>query len=126
MKILSVLIRNLNNEIKQIGDTRYENQNLNVGKNIDISQQMKLDDDKTLKIDVDEFLNLPNEEQQNLNFINLNGKEGGLGGMEVGSEVYLSEMLGFDFYDDSENEIEAENDLFLLTDIQYNFNTKVI
>jgi len=33
-------------------------------------------------------------------------------------------MLGWDFYDESDNEIESENDLFLLNDIQYNFNTR--
>ena len=50
---------------------------------------------------------------------------GGLNNIEQGSEVYLTEMLGFDYNDlDSDDEEEVEDDLIYLKDIDNDFVLK--
>lgn len=122
-KILSVLIRCLNNEILQermkIIKNDYENldfedetYNGEDNERLDQLQEEDLndeennnqnkvneeneEDDKKLDINLDEFNNIqdePRDFNSKLNFINLQGKAGGLNNLETGSEVYLSEML---------------------------------
>lgn len=46
--------------------------------------------------------------------------------METGSEVYLTEMLGFDYNDiDAEDEEIDDADLVFMNDIAWDFNLKV-
>ena len=57
--------------------------------------------------------------------MNNQGKTGGLNNVEQGSEIYLTEMLGFDYNDlDSDEEENVEDDLIYLTDIEYDFVLK--
>ena len=57
--------------------------------------------------------------------MNNQGKTGGLNNVEQGSEIYLTEMLGFDYNDiDSEEEENIEDDLVYLTDIESDFILK--
>lgn len=119
-KILSVLIRCLNNEILQekikLYKNDYENldyENANDGQinendefedidKIDIKEndnnngENGEEDNKKLDIGIDEFKDIE-EEPRDLNsklaFLNLQGRSGGLNNIETGSEVYLSEML---------------------------------
>ncbi len=62
-----------------------------------------------------------------LPFLNNEGKRGGLNNLEQGTEVYLTEMLGFD-YNDIENDDDdtTEDDLIYLNDIQFYFCFKRI
>jgi hypothetical protein len=126
-KILSVLIRCLNNELLQermkqekndydnlnFEDNVYNNQydenegegeeneqlEFNDMKEDDVNDNNNIEDnneDKKLDIGMDEFKNIqedPNDLTTKLNFINLQGKSGGLNNLETGSEVYMSEML---------------------------------
>lgn len=119
-KILSVLIRCLNNEILQekmklykndYNNLDYDNElldrqineneefenmdNLNI--NDDEEKANEVDDEnRKLDIGIDEFKDIE-EEPRDLNsklaFLNLQGRSGGLNNIETGSEVYLSEML---------------------------------
>ena len=106
-KILSVLIRCLNNEILQekvkIIKNDYENLNyeeINRDDEEDENENYMMnednqDEEKKINIDFDEFKNIeeePRDFTSKLNFI-MKGKGGGLGNLETGSEVYLSEML---------------------------------
>ena len=57
--------------------------------------------------------------------MNNQGKTGGLNNLEQGSEIYLTEMLGFDYNDlDSDEEENVEDDLIYLTDIESDFVLK--
>lgn len=142
LKILSVLIRCLNNEILQekIKNNKTNLQELGDMKN-DIEDDMPIDDygndnqesvnnDEKLEVTLDEFSNLKDDEttkeiNSKLNFINKEGKAGGLGNIEAGSEIYLSEMLVFDYNDvDAEDEENVEEDLQYLTDLDTSFNLK--
>ena len=130
LKILSVLIRCLNREILQekshlgLLDNRkeYKKENDLYEKNIDSEK---------LNVNVDEFYNIKDEEQyavnefnSKLDFIN-QGKSGGLTNIEAGSEIYLSEMLVFDYNDvEGDEDDNIEEDLVYLTDIDYDFNLK--
>jgi len=119
-KILSVLIRCLNNEIIQEkikqrkndyenidyedymvrddeGDDVRLDSNGNIIEDGNNNNLMDGDDDqKKLDVNLDEFKNLEDEENREINsklhFFNV-GKGGGLGNLEAGSEIYLSEML---------------------------------
>jgi hypothetical protein len=120
-KILSVLIRCLNNEILQeklklykndYENLDYENQNdCQIDENDEFERMDKIDfndnennngendedeNNKKLDIGIDEFKDIE-EEPRDLNsklaFLNLQGRSGGLNNIETGSEVYLSEML---------------------------------
>jgi hypothetical protein len=142
LKILSVLIRCLNNEILQekIKNNKTNLQELGDMKN-DIEDDMPIDDygndnqefvnnNEKLEVTLDEFSNLKDDEttkeiNSKLNFINKEGKAGGLGNIEAGSEIYLSEMLVFDYNDvDAEDEENVEEDLQYLTDLDTSFNLK--
>jgi hypothetical protein len=122
-KILSVLIRCLNNEILQdkikifkndYENLDYDNENMD-GQinendeydnmddemdNMDIKENDENaddgDDNKKLDIGIDEFKDIE-EEPVDLNsklaFLNKQGRSGGLNTIEQGSEVYLTEML---------------------------------
>lgn len=115
-KILSVLIRCLNNEIlherMKIIKNDYDNMNFEdqIYNDEDDDGQDQIqeedmreepsnennDEDKKLDIGLEEFHNIqeePRDINSKLNFINLQGKAGGLNNLETGSEVYLSEML---------------------------------
>jgi hypothetical protein len=112
-KILSVLIRCLHNEYLQermkIEKNNYDNldydrdgmyndeedERLDAVDNNDLND-MNDEEDKKLDINLDEFKNIEEEPRgfnSKLNFINLQGRSGGLGNIETGSEIYLSEML---------------------------------
>ena len=156
-KILSVLIRCLNNEIMQekiknkktnyddLDNDNDENDNYNDeddeklneddfkdDENIDNddkknNKKENIDDGK-IDIGDEEFNNIqeePKDFSSKLSFLNNQGKTGGLNNLEQGSEIYLTEMLGFDYNDiDSEEEENIEDDLIYLTDIEYDFVLK--
>jgi hypothetical protein len=113
-KILSVLIRCLNNEflqekmkferndydnldyneINRNEDDEYERMEADQGDHFN-DEDFKNGDDK-LDVHFDDFKNIEEEHRDlnsKLNFVNLQGKGGGLGNLETGSEIYLSEML---------------------------------
>ena len=154
-KILSVLIRCLKNEIMQekikTEKTNYDNLDGNdddiddednkynfdedENENKDESDEDKKEkkeekDDDDGKIDIadDEFKNIQEEPKNfsyKLPFLNNQGQSGGLNNIEQGSEVYLTEMLGFDYNDlDSDDEEEVEDDLIYLKDIEFDFILK--
>ena len=156
-KILSVLIRCLNNEIMQekiknkktnydeLDNENEENENdyndeddekLNEDdfKDDNNDDENKNKDNKNNeddgKIDIgdEEFNNIqeePKDFSSKLSFLNNQGKTGGLNNVEQGSEIYLTEMLGFDYNDiDSDEEENIEDDLVYLTDIEYDFVLK--
>ena len=153
-KILSVLIRCLKNEIMQekikTEKTNYDNLDGNdddiddednkynfdedENENKDESDEDKKekkeekDDDGKIVIADDEFKNIQEEPKNfsyKLPFLNNQGQSGGLNNIEQGSEVYLTEMLGFDYNDlDSDDEEEVEDDLIYLKDIEFDFILK--
>ena len=119
-KILSVLIRCLNNEILQEKmklikndydnldfENNYNDNQINENEEFDNlevqenNENEEHEESKKLDIGMDEFKNIE-EEPRDLNsklaFLNLQGKSGGLNNIETGSEVYLSEMLVRIFY----------------------------
>jgi len=153
-KILSVLIRCLNNEIMQ---EKIKNKKTNYDELDNENEEMENEEDEKLneddfknedddneekkekenkkneddgKIDIgdEEFNNIqeePKDFSSKLSFLNNQGKTGGLNNVEQGSEIYLTEMLGFDYNDiDSEEEENIEDDLVYLTDIDNNFVLK--
>ena len=155
-KILSVLIRCLNNEIMQekiknkktnLDDLDNEDDRDNYDDNEDRDDNNANDDDEFKeededekekekekkddnKIDIgdEEFNNIqeePKDFSSKLSFLNNQGKSGGLNNLEQGSEIYLTEMLGFDYNDlDSDEEENVEDDLIYLTDIESDFVLK--
>ena len=155
-KILSVLIRCLNNEIMQekiknkktnLDDLDNEDDRDNYDDNEDRDDNNANDDDEFKeededekekekekkddnKIDIgdEEFNNIqeePKDFSSKLSFLNNQGKAGGLNNLEQGSEIYLTEMLGFDYNDlDSDEEENVEDDLIYLTDIESDFVLK--
>ena len=155
-KILSVLIRCLNNEIMQEKiknkKTNYDDLDNDNDDNYNDEDDEKLNEDDFKdeendnendenkknknennddgKIDIgdEEFNNIqeePKDFSSKLSFLNNQGKTGGLNNVEQGSEIYLTEMLGFDYNDiDSEEEENVEDDLIYLTDIEYDFVLK--
>ena len=155
-KILSVLIRCLNNEIMQekiknkktnLDDLDNEDDRDNYDDNEDRDDNNANDDDEFKeededekekekekkddnKIDIgdEEFNNIqeePKDFSSKLSFLNNQGKSGGLNNLEQGSEIYLTEMLGFDYNDlDSDEEENVEDDLIYLTDIDSDFVLK--
>ena len=155
-KILSVLIRCLNNEIMQekiknkktnLDDLDNEDDRDNYDDNEDRDDNNANDDDEFKeededekekekekkddnKIDIgdEEFNNIqeePKDFSSKLSFLNNQGKTGGLNNLEQGSEIYLTEMLGFDYNDlDSDEEENVEDDLIYLTDIESDFVLK--
>jgi hypothetical protein len=151
-KILSVLIRCLNNEIMQekiknkktnydeldndndennddddekIKEEDYKDEDMD---NDDDEKKNENNDDGKIDIGDEEFNNIqeePKDFSSKLSFLNNQGKTGGLNNLEQGSEIYLTEMLGFDYNDiDSEEEENIEDDLIYLTDIEYDFVLK--
>ena len=152
-KILSVLIRCLKNEIMQekikTEKTNYDNleeeedddnnkYNLDEDdneykdesdedKNKDKDKD-KQEDDGKIDIGDDEFKNIQEEPKNfsyKLPFLNNQGQSGGLNNIEQGSEVYLTEMLGFDYNDlDTDDEEDVEDDLIYLKDIEFDFILK--
>ena len=147
-KILSVLIRCLKNEIMQekikTEKTNYDNLNGdeedNDNYNFDDDEEKEesnednknknkeKEDDGKIDIGDDEFKNIQEEPKifsYKLPFLNNQGQSGGLNNLEQGSEVYLTEMLGFDYNDlDSDDEEEVEDDLIYLKDIESDFVLK--
>ena len=153
-KILSVLIRCLNNEIMQekiknkktnLDDLDNEDDRDNYDDNEDKDDNNANEDDEFKeedeeekekekkddnKIDIgdEEFNNIqeePKDFSSKLSFLNNQGKSGGLNNLEQGSEIYLTEMLGFDYNDlDSDEEENVEDDLIYLTDIESDFVLK--
>ena len=154
-KILSVLIRCLKNEIMQekikTEKTNYDNldrddidddDNKHYNFDDDDDEEDKSDennknkdkdknkeeDDGKIDIGDDEFKNIQEEPKNfsyKLPFLNNQGQSGGLNNIEQGSEVYLTEMLGFDYNDlDSEDEEDVEDDLIYLKDIEFDFVLK--
>lgn len=115
LKILSTLVRCLNNEILQermkfmkndYENLDYEDNLLQNGYedeqqigdedrlNNDLDIQDNDEKDEQLNINMDEFKNIQEDPKDSkLNFLNTQGRGGGLNNMETGSEVYLSEML---------------------------------
>lgn len=145
-KILSVLIRCLNKEIlqekiKNKGDSTSTDETNNISSEYqnEVMEsdtqafQMQSSDQNAgaiLDVNTDEFLNLKDEDynakeiNSKLNFIN-QGRAGGLSNIEAGSEIYLSEMLGFDYNDiEGDDEDDVEEDLVYFNDIEYNFVLK--
>lgn len=109
LKILSVLIRCLNNEVLQEKikkeRTDYHQSKMNyydegrmetIEDNYRDEPEDEENDDK-LNVDLNEFKNMEDEEARYINsklgFLNQQGKTGGLNNIEAGSEIYLSEML---------------------------------
>ena len=88
----------------------------------------KEEDDGKIDIGDDEFKNIQEEPKNfsyKLPFLNNQGQSGGLNNIEQGSEVYLTEMLGFDYNDlDSDDEEDVEDDLIYLKDIDFDFVLK--
>ena len=157
-KILSVLIRCLNNEIMQEKiknkKTNYDdldNENEDGDNYNDDEEDEKLneddfrddndddednkkkekekkEDDGKIDIGDEEFNNIqeePKDFSSKLSFLNNQGKTGGLNNVEQGSEIYLTEMLGFDYNDiDTDDEENIEDDLVYLTDIESDFVLK--
>ena len=147
-KILSVLIRCLNNEIMQekikkektnyddIENDDYDNgddERLEAEYNNDEDEENNNkepegDDNNKIDINEDEFKNIqeePRDFSSKLPFLNNQGKSGGLNNLEQGSEIYLTEMLGFDYNDIEGDEDETtEDDLIYLTDVDSNFELK--
>ena len=151
-KILSVLIRCLNNEIMQekiknkktnLDDLDNEDErdnyednedNNNVNEDDEVKEEDEEKEEKEKKddgkIDIgdEEFNNIqeePKDFSSKLSFLNNQGKTGGLNNLEQGSEIYLTEMLGFDYNDlDSDEEENVEDDLVYLTDIEFDFVLK--
>ena len=155
-KILSVLIRCLNNEIMQekiknkktnLDDLDNEDDRDNYDDNEDRDDNNANDgdefkeededekekekekkDDNKIDIGDEEFNNIqeePKDFSSKLSFLNNQGKSGGLNNLEQGSEIYLTEMLGFDYNDlDSDEEENVEDDLIYLTDIESDFVLK--
>ena len=79
-------------------------------------------DDGKIDIGDEEFNNIqeePKDFSSKLSFLNNQGKTGGLNNLEQGSEIYLTEMLGFDY-----NDLDVEDDLVYLTDIESDFVLK--
>ena len=143
-KILSVLIRCLNNEIMQekikkektnYDDLDYNDNELNDDyyndKNEEEDKKSKSNNEENedkMDIGEDEFKDIQDETRDfssKLPFLNNQGKSGGLNNIEQGSEIYLTEMLGFD-YNDIENDDDdtTEDDLIYLKDIDFNFILK--
>ena len=150
-KILSVLIRCLNNEIMQEkiknkktnyddldnedehdnydnnDDSNNNNNNDDEFKEEDEEEKEKKDDGK-IEIGDEVFNNIqeePKDFSSKLSFLNNQGKTGGLNNLEQGSEIYLTEMLGFDYNDiDTDEEENVEDDLVYLTDIDFDFVLK--
>jgi hypothetical protein len=150
-KILSVLIRCLNNEIMQekiknektnYDDINYNEEDNNDDEDFNNEENERLnsndfnnneneeENNSKDKIDIneDEFKNIqeePRDFSSKLPFLNNQGKTGGLNNLEQGSEIYLTEMLGFDYNDIENDEDEnTEDDLVYLTDIDSNFVLK--
>ena len=151
-KILSVLIRCLNNEIMQekiknkktnLDDLDNEDDRDNYEDNEDNNnaneddevkeedeekEEKEKKDDGKIDIGDEEFNNIqeePKDFSSKLSFLNNQGKTGGLNNLEQGSEIYLTEMLGFDYNDlDSDEEENVEDDLVYLTDIEFDFVLK--
>ena len=153
-KILSVLIRCLKNEIMQekikTEKTNYDNleedqdDNYNNKYNFDEDDneykdesdedqkkdknENKEEDNGKIDIGDEEFKNIQEEPKNfsyKLPFLNNQGQSGGLNNIEQGSEVYLTEMLGFDYNDlDSDDEEDVEDDLIYLKDIESDFVLK--
>ena len=147
-KILSVLIRCLNNEIMQEkikkektnyddmdnddydngDDERLEAEYNNDEDEENNNKEPEGDDNNKIDINEDEFKNIqeePRDFSSKLPFLNNQGKSGGLNNLEQGSEIYLTEMLGFDYNDIEGDEDETtEDDLIYLTDVDSNFELK--
>ena len=153
-KILSVLIRCLNNEIMQEKiknkktnyddlDNEDDRDNYDDDNDRDSNNNDNNDDDEFKEEDEEEkekkddgkieigdevFNNIqeePKEFSSKLSFLNNQGKTGGLNNLEQGSEIYLTEMLGFDYNDmDTDDEENVEDDLIYLTDIDSDFVLK--
>jgi hypothetical protein len=153
-KILSVLIRCLNNEIMQekiknkktnLDDLDNEDDRDNYDDNEDDNnandddefkeededekeKEKEKKDENKIDIGDEEFNNIqeePKDFSSKLSFLNNQGKTGGLNNLEQGSEIYLTEMLGFDYNDlDSDEEENVEDDLVYLTDIESDFVLK--
>lgn len=136
-KILSVLVRCLNNELLQ---EKMKSQKTNLEEIDDYSNQvMEADnyqdeyeedkEDDKLEVNLDEFTNMKDDDNtkeinSKLSFINI-GKGGGLGNLEAGSEIYLSEMLVFDINEAENDEDEnVEEDLDFLKDLEFDFVLK--
>ena len=113
-KILSVLIRCLNNEflqekmkkekndydnldyneINRGDDEDYDRMEAEQGENYEDEEIQ--DEGHRVDVNLEEFKNMEDEPRDfstKLNFVNLQGRGGGLGNIETGSEIYLSEML---------------------------------
>ena len=139
-KILSVLIRCLDNEIMQekIKNEKTNYDNLDneddddhnnffndEEENEKSEKEKKSNDDGKIDIGDEEFKNIqeePKDFSSKLPFLNNQGKTGGLNNIEQGSEIYLTEMLGFDYNDlDNDEDENVEDDLVLLNDIEYDF-----
>jgi hypothetical protein len=150
-KILSVLIRCLNNEIMQEkiknkktnlddldneddrdnyddNEDRDENNDDDFKEEDEEKEEKEKKDDGKIDIGDEEFNNIqeePKDFSSKLSFLNNQGKTGGLNNLEQGSEIYLTEMLGFDYNDmDSDEEENVEDDLIYLTDIEFDFVLK--
>ena len=150
-KILSVLIRCLNNEIMQEkiknkktnlddldneddrdnyddNEDRDENNDDDFKEEDEEKEEKEKKDDGKIDIGDEEFNNIqeePKDFSSKLSFLNNQGKTGGLNNLEQGSEIYLTEMLGFDYNDlDSDEEENVEDDLVYLTDIESDFVLK--
>ena len=150
-KILSVLIRCLNNEIMQEkiknkktnlddldneddrdnyddNEDRDENNDDDFKEEDEEKEEKEKKDDGKIDIGDEEFNNIqeePKDFSSKLSFLNNQGKTGGLNNLEQGSEIYLTEMLGFDYNDlDSDDEENVEDDLVYLTDIESDFVLK--
>lgn len=129
-KILSVLIRCLHKEIMQEKLLRGEIQESQVPNDYSKVEEQAQSDQPILDVNVDEFYTQKDYDYQTkelnskLNFISV-GKAGGLNNVEAGSEIYLSEMLVFDYNDvEADDEDNVEEDLQYLNDIDINFVLK--
>lgn len=140
-KILSVLIRCLNNEILQekmkhaktnLDELNYEENIVKEDEEekITSNKQDPQEEDGKLVVNVEEFTNMRDDDvytreiNSKLSFINV-GKGGGLGNIEAGSEIYLSEMLVFDYNEiEGEEEENIEEDLNYLKDLDFEFSLR--
>lgn len=91
----------------------------------DFQDQYADEDDEEGKIAVD-LDNLPEDdfEEEKLELGKFMAKDRGLADLETGSEVYMSEMLGFEIEDAEEMEEQNEEDLLALGDVWADINLK--
>lgn len=82
-------------------------------------------EDNKIAVDLDDLPNEDNDfEEEKIELSKMISKDRGLADLETGSEVYMSEMLGFEIEDAEEMEEQNEEDLLALGDTFADINLK--